>query len=54
MVNQVYDFAPGEDLAKDYYRKNIQTVEERLMAAGVRLGALLNRVYGSPGAELFE
>jgi hypothetical protein len=54
VVNQVYDFAPGEDLAKDYYRKNIQTVEERLMAAGVRLGALLNRVYGSPGAELFE
>lgn len=54
VVQRVYDFAPGEDLADDYYRKNIQIVDERLMAAGVRLGALLNRVYGTPGDQLFE
>lgn len=51
---KVYDFAPGEDLARDYYRRNVRAVEQRLTAAGVRLGALLNRVYGAPGVELFE
>ena len=51
---RVYDFAPGEDLARDYYRRNIPIVERRLTAAGVRLGALLNRIYGAPEDALFD
>ncbi len=50
----VYDFAAGEDLARAYYRKNIRMVEARLMAAGVRLAGLLDRVFGTAGGSLFE
>jgi hypothetical protein len=50
----VYDFENDEDLALGYYRRNIRTVEKRMLVAGIRLAALLNRVYGPSSGPLFE
>lgn len=54
VARRVYDFEAGEDLARSYYRRNIASLEERLMAAGVRLARLLDRVLSSDEGDLFR
>jgi len=55
--NDVYNFYPGDnssdtrsgadpDLGEDYYKHNLPIVTERLIAASIRLAALLNQIFG--------
>lgn len=44
--DQVYDVPQDRELGYEYMYKNFDTVQQRLLQAGVRLGAVLNAIYG--------
>lgn len=44
---QVYNLPEGNELSYEYVYKNFDTVEKRLLQAGVRLAGILNEIYGS-------
>ncbi|MGK7392016.1 MAG: S1/P1 nuclease [Candidatus Cyclobacteriaceae bacterium M2_1C_046] len=43
---QVYDLPENKRLGYNYMYKNWETVEQRVLQAGVRLAAVLNKIYG--------
>ncbi|MDX1617350.1 MAG: S1/P1 nuclease [Balneolaceae bacterium] len=45
--DQVYDLPEDRELAYEYIYKNYETVEKRLLQAGVRLAGVLNDIYGN-------
>jgi len=45
--DQVYDLPEDRELAYDYVYKNYDTVEKRLLQAGIRLAGVLNDIYGN-------
>ena len=44
--DQVYDIPEDKDLGYNYMYQNWETVEKRVLQAGVRLAAVLNKIYG--------
>ncbi len=44
--SQVYDFPEDKKLRYEYAYKNWDTVQERILKAGVRLAEVLNKIYG--------
>ena len=44
--DQVYDVPQDRELGYEYSYRNFETVEKRLLQAGVRLAAVLNEIYG--------
>lgn len=46
LLPQVYDIPENKELSYEYSYKNWDTVEERLLKAGVRLAGLINEIYG--------
>lgn len=44
--DQVYNIPNNKRLGYDYMYKNWETVEKRVLQAGVRLAAVLNNIYG--------
>lgn len=52
VLTDVYNFNPSKtvgedpDLGDDYYKHNLPIVTERLIAASIRLAALLNKLFG--------
>jgi len=44
--DQVYDLPEDMNLRYEYRYKNWETVEKRLLMAGVRLAGVLNKIYG--------
>lgn len=47
LLPQVYDLPSNKELSYEYSYKNWETVEQRLLKAGVRLAGLINEIYGS-------
>lgn len=45
LLPQVYDMPEDKELAYEYAFKNWDTVEQRLLQAGVRLAGLINEIY---------
>ena len=45
-VSHAYNIPKDGQLDQAYYERNLPVVEERLSMAGIRLGALLNAVFG--------
>ncbi len=43
---RVYDIPDNNKLSYDYSYRNFSIVEERLLAAGIRLAGILNEIYG--------
>lgn len=43
---RVYDIPDNKKLSYDYSYSNFNIVEERLLAAGIRLAGILNEIYG--------
>lgn len=44
--SQIYDFPANGKLGYEYMYRNFDTVELRLLQAGIRLAGLLNEIYG--------
>lgn len=45
-LNEILNIESDIYLGDAYYDRNIPIVKQRLIAAGVRLGALLNKIFG--------
>ncbi|MCP9290382.1 S1/P1 nuclease [Gracilimonas sediminicola] len=45
LLPQVYDFPEDKELSYEYSYKNWNTVEQRLVKAGVRMAGLINEIY---------
>lgn len=45
LLPQVYDFPEDKELSYEYAYKNWDTVEHRLLKAGIRLAGLINDIY---------
>lgn len=46
LLPQVYDMPKDKELGYEYSYKNWDTIEQRLLKAGVRLAGLINEIYG--------
>ncbi|SMO75367.1 S1/P1 nuclease [Gracilimonas mengyeensis] len=46
LLPQVYDIPEDKELSYEYSYKNWDTVQQRLLKAGVRLAGLINEIYG--------
>jgi hypothetical protein len=45
LLTQAYDFPEDKELSYEYSYKNWDTVEQRLVKAGVRMAGLINEIY---------
>ena len=45
-VSKIYETENGSYLSYDYVYENLPIVDERLYFAGIRLGNLLNEIFG--------